>query len=272
MNPLPEINQSILKMEDSTQWINECLKKFGFYPELTSPNYIKLLKAKKGLAKANSFLDQVDMILANSRDQETDIATWIGEDEELLKLVYSTGIRYSVAVLNAILDVLDDLDVYPVHILELGGGNGWALSLLDEFFDTSCKLTLVEMNKVWKSVSPKLNLVNLRYGDYVSETKVDLIFTIFGAPYFGFEELVACAARSLSDRGYFIAALRIPNEMMGTDFLNRCTAAGLEFDSKRSGRVAVKSPQGRERFPILVFKRGAAVEEESVGFDLLREL
>lgn len=259
-------------MEDSTQWINESLKKFGFVPELTSPNYIKLLKAKKGLAKANSFLDQVDLILANSRDQETEIAKLIGEDEELLKLVYSTGIRYSVAVLNAIFDVLDDLDLYPAHILELGGGNGWALSLLDEFFDTSCKLTLVEMNKVWQPVTPNVNLVNLRYDDYVPQTKADLIFTIFGAPYFGFEELVSCVARSLSERGYFIAALRIPNEMMGTDFLNRCAAAGLELDSKRSGKLAVKSPHGQERFPILVFQRGACVEEEPFGFDLLRDL
>ena len=261
-------------MEDSTQWINESLKKFGFVPELTSPNYIKLLKAKKGLAKANSFLDQVDLILANSRDQETEIAKLIGEDEELLKLVYSTGIRYSVAVLNAILDVLDDLDLYlyPAHILELGGANGWALSLLDEFFDTSCKLTLVEMNKVWQPVTPNVNLVNLRYDDYVPQTKADLIFTIFGAPYFGFEELVACVARALSERGYFIAALRIPNEMILTDFLNRCAAVGLEFDSKRSGKLAVKSPHGQERFPILVFQRGTSVEYEPFGFDLLRDL
>lgn len=259
-------------MEDSTQWINESLKKFGFVPELTSPNYIKLLKAKKGLAKANSFLDQVDLILANSPDQETEIANLIGEDEELLKLVYSTGIRYSVAVLNAIFDVLDDLDVYPAHILELGGGNGWALSLLDEFFDESCRLTLVEMNKAWQPVTPKLNLVNLRYEAYVPETKADLIFSIFGAPYFGFEELVACAARSLVDSGYFIAALRIPDKIMLTDFLKTCAAAGLELDSKRSGKLAVKSPHGQERFPILVFKRGAAVEEEPFEFPLLRNL
>ena len=269
---MPEFNLSFLKMEDSTQWINESLKKFGFVPELTSPNYIKLLKAKKGLAKANSFLDQVDLILANSRDQETEIAKLIGEDEELLKLVYSTGIRYSVAVLNAIFDVLDDLDLYPAHILELGGANGWALSLLDEFFDTSCRLTLVEMNKAWQPVTPKLNLVNLRYEAYVPETKADLIFTIFGAPYFGFEELVACVERALSETGYFIAALRIPDEVMLINFLKMCATAGLEFDSKRSGKLAVKSPHGQERFPILVFSRGKSVEEVPFGFDLLREL
>jgi hypothetical protein len=258
-------------MEDSTQWINESLKKFGFYPELTSPNYIKLLKAKKGLAKANSFLDQVDMILENSPDQETEIAKLIGEDEELLKLVYSTGIRYSVHVLNAIFDVLDDLEVDPAHILELGAANGWALSLLDEYFDTGCKLTLVEMNKVWKAVSPKFNVVNLRYDDYAPDTKADLIFTIFGAPYFGFEELVACVARSLSDSGYFIAALRIPDDMMLTDFLKTCAAAGLELDSKRSGKLAVKAPHGQERFPILVFSRGTAVENKPFEFPLLRD-
>ena len=157
-------------MEDSKQWINESLKKFGFYPELTSPNYIKLMKAKKGLAKANFFLDQVDLILANSTDQETEIAKLIGEDEELLKLVYSTGIRYSVAVLNAIFAVLDDLEVDPAHILELGAANGWALSLLDEYFDSSCKLTLVEKNRVWKAVSPKFNVVNLSYEDYDTDT------------------------------------------------------------------------------------------------------
>ena len=168
-------------MEDSKKWINESLKKFGFVPELTSPNYIKLLKAKKGLAKANSFLDQVDLILANSRDQETDIAKLIGEDEELLKLVYSTGIRYSVHVLNAIFDVLDDLDLYPTHIMDLGGANGWALSLLDEFFEDNCKLTLVDMYPVWKPVTPKINLVNLKYEEYHTDAKADLIFSIFGA-------------------------------------------------------------------------------------------
>lgn len=258
-------------MKDSKQWINESLKKFGFYPELTSPNYIKLMKAKKGLAKANSFLDQVDMILANSRDQETEIAKLIGEDEELLKLVYSTGIRYSVAVLNAIFDVLDDLEVDPAHILELGAANGWALSLLDEYFDNSSKLTLVEKNRVWKAVSPKFNVVNLSYEEYDTDTKADLIFTIFGAPYFGFEELVACVARSLSDSGYFIAALRIPDKIMGTDFLKTCATAGLELDSKRSGKLAVKAPHGQERFPILVFSRGTAVENKPFEFPLLRD-
>lgn len=258
-------------MEDSKQWINESLKKFGFYPELTSPNYIKLMKAKKGLAKANSFLDQVDMILANSRDQETEIAKLIGEDEELLKLVYSTGIRYSVHVLNSIFDVLDDLEVDPAHILDLGAANGWALSLLDEYFDSSCKLTLVEKNRVWKAVSPKFNVVNLSYGDYDTDTKADLIFTIFGAPYFGFEELVTCVDRAMSARGYFIAALRIPDDLMLSNFLKLCASAGLEFDSIRSGQLTVKAPHGLERFPILVFKRGTAVEEEPVGFELLRE-
>ena len=259
-------------MEDPKKWINESLKKFGFVPELTSPNYIKLLKAKKGLAKANFFLDQVDLILANSTDQETEIAKLIGEDEELLKLVYSTGIRYSVHVLKAIFDVLDDLDLYPAHILDLGGANGWALSLLDEFFEDNCKLTLVEMNPVWKAVNPKINLVNLKYEDYHTDAKADLIFSIFGAPYFGFEEFVACAARSLSDSGHFIAALRISNEVMLADFLKMCAAAGLEFDSNRSGKIAVKSPNGQERFPILVFSRGKSVEEAPFEFDLLREL
>lgn len=259
-------------MEDSTQWINESLKKFGFVPELTSPNYIKLLKAKKGLAKANSFLDQVDLILANSPDQETEIAKLIGEDEELLKLVYSTGIRYSIPVLNVIFDVLDDMDLYPAHILELGGGNGWALSLLDEFFGDSCRLTLVEMNKVWQPVTPKLTLVNLRYEAYMPETKADLIFTIFGSPYFGFDELVACVARSLSHSGYFIATLRIPDKIMLADFLKTCATAGLELDSKRSGKLAVKAPHGQERFPILVFSRGTAVENKPIEFPLLRDL
>ena len=259
-------------MEDSKKWINESLKKFGFVPELTSPNYIKILKAKKGLAKANFFLDQVDLILANSTDQETEIAKLIGEDEELLKLVYSTGIRYSVHVLNAIFDVLDDLDLYPTHIMDLGGANGWALSLLDEFFEDNCKLTLVEMNPVWKAVTPKINLVNLKYEDYHTDAKADLIFSIFGTPYFGFEEFVACAARSLSDSGHFIAALRIPNDVMLADFLKMCAAAGLEFDSNRSGKIAVKSPNGQERFPILVFSRGKSVEGVPFGAPLLREL
>ena len=259
-------------MEDSKKWINESLKKFGFSPELTSPSYIKLLKAKKGFAKANFFLDQVDLILANSTDQETEIAKLIGEDEELLKLVYSTGIRYSVHVLNAIFDILDDLELYPAHIMDLGGANGWALSLLDEFFEESCKLTLVEMNTVWQPVTPKINEVNLKYEDYHTDTKADLILSIFGAPYFGFEELVACAARSLSDSGYFITALRIPNEMMLINFLNMCAIAGLEFDSNRSGQLAVKSSNGQERFPILVFSRGKSVEEVPFGAPLLRDL
>jgi len=259
-------------MEDSKKWINESLKKFGFVPELTSPNYIKLLKAKKGFAKANFFLDQVDLILANSADQETEIAKLIGEDEELLKLVYSTGIRYSVHVLNSIFDVLDDLELFPAHIMELGGANGWALSLLDEFFEDGCRLTLVEMNKAWQPVTPKLNVVNQKYEDYYTDVKADLIFSIFGAPYFGFEEFVACAERSLSDSGYFISALRIPNDPGLTDFLKLTSAAGLEFDSKRSGQLVVKSSNGQERFPILVFSRGKSVEEKPFGFDLLREL
>jgi hypothetical protein len=105
-----------------------------------------------------------------------------------------------------------------------------------------------------------------------SGVKADLIFSIFGAPYFGFEEFVACAARSLSDSGYFISALRIPNDPGLTDFLKLTSAAGLEFDSKRSGQLVVKSSNGQERFPILVFSRGKSVEEKPFGFDLLREL
>ena len=55
-------------------------------------------------------------------------------------------------------------------------------------------------------------------------------------------------------------------------FVKMCAAAGFEFDANRSGKIAVKSPNGQERFPILVFSRGKSVKEAPLGFDLLRDL
>jgi hypothetical protein len=260
-------------MEDSKKWISESLKKFGFFPELTtSSKYIRMLKAKKGLAKADFFLYQVDLILENSFDPEFEIAQLVGEDEELLRLVYSTGIGSSIHALNLVFDILDDLEFFPEHIMELGGANGWALSLLNEFFEESCIMTLVEMNKVWRPVTSKIKFVNLKYEEFFPDTKADLIFSIFGAPSQGFEELIKCAERSLSVNGYFITVLRIPNDIILNDFLKMSTNAGLGLDRKRSGKFSIKSFNRLERFPILVFSKLNSANGEAFCYSSLREL
>jgi hypothetical protein len=260
-------------MEDNKSWINENLKNFGFLPELTSSSkYIKKLRSKMGFAKANSFLNQVDLILENSYDPEFEITKLVGEDEELLKIVFSTGIASSVNVLNSIFDILDELDIFPQQIIELGGANGWALFLLNEFFEESCKMTLVEMNNVWKPVSSKINLINKNYKDFHTEDKSELIITIFGAPENGFHELVECVERSITNEGVFITALRIADDTLLNGFIQKCESVGLGLDMKKSGKLMVKSWIRDENFPILVFSKASPLNNEAVNFNLLRSL
>lgn len=262
---------SNIKINNSKTIIKSRLKELGYFPELnTSSKYIAKLRSKMGLNSANHFLRQVDLILENSNDPEFEIAKLIGDNDELLRMVYSTGIESSIYIMDAIFEILDQTQISPNHIIDLGGANGWSLVLLQEYFEESFTMTSVEQNQFWKSVSPEITTVNERYADFHSEQKANLIISIFGSTMDDTVELFECVERNLTDDGVFITGLRIPDNYYFELVSQKASQIGLNVDLDKSGKVFVKSSIGTERFPILVFSRANYPNEDTLDLDRLK--
>lgn len=258
-------------MSTDKTWIRGRMKSFGFFPEFnTSSKYIAKLRSKMGLNPANHFLHQVDLILDYGNDPEFEIAKLIGDNDELLRMVYSTGIESSIYIMDAIFEILDQIQIAPNHIIDLGGANGWSLLLLQEYFEESFIMTSMDQNQFWKSVSPEITTVNKRYADFHSAQKANLIISIFGATMDDTVELIECVERNLTDDGVFITGLRIPDNYYFEHVIHKASQIGLNVDFEKSGKVFVKSSNGTERFPILVFSRANFSNADTLDLDRLQ--
>ena len=254
-----------MKLTQGQKWIYNRLKDFGFNPDAAggTDTYYKALRKHLGLKKREEFLDRVDDIIESGFNVEERITEFIGTDLKLLKLV--VDIHVSMYILDCILDLLDDLDLDPSHVLELGGANGWALALVEEFLETDIQLSLIERNVNWDVVNEKISVIAQAYKDSSLKENADFAFSIFGAPADEMESLFQCAKRNLALGSYFIAVLRIPNNEALQLVLEQSYRCGFALDQQVSCRVQVNHPEHawhRESFPVLVFKK-----ELSDGFN-----
>jgi len=246
--------------------INLKLQQFGFFPEFSNTSkYISKIKSYLGVRQANNILNNIDFILGTSKveDAENDIADLIGNDDILLKIIYSTGIETSAVIFNSMLNILDKTAINPKIIADLGGANGWALVLLEEYFENNSILLLIEQNKTWGRVNSDIQCIYEKYNNVSIDKKVDFAISIFGISAFNSEALLKCASYILSDEGYLLLALRIPDDSTFRNFQIIAKSNGLGIIQDFSRRVIYQNQSSKrtETFPIIMLSKSIVNSE-----------
>lgn len=249
--------------------IKNRLKEFGFFPEFSNNSkYLAKLKSYLGLKKAEELLDNIDLILETTSnndkiDTEYEIAKLANGDPALLNIIYSSGIETSIEIFCEVLNILDNIEIEPHVICDLGGANGWSLQLLDEYFDHNSKLFLIEQNPTWEVVNPKIVVLNLDYAVVSDNLQTDLIISIFGSPANNIESLLRCASVVMKKDSLFIVALRIPNNYYFEKFQLSANKYGLGVDFNNSKRMKYfhKVKSFSETFPIITLSNSIIQKE-----------
>ncbi len=236
--------------------IKNRLKEFGFFPEFSNKSkYLTKIRSYLGVKEANYLLNNIDFILgtSNAENAENDIANLIGEDNTLLKIIYSTGIETSAVIFNSMLNILDTTTIEPKKIADLGGANGWALELLEEYFEISSDLILIEQNSAWGKVKENIECIYEEYNSVKSCRNVDLAISIFGISAFDPESLLKCATNILSKDGCLLIALRIPDNSTFKKFQLIAKSFGFGILIENSRRVIYQNQSSKmiETFPLL---------------------
>lgn len=251
---------------ESLTWINNRLKNFGFYPELKDHRkYISALKMYLGNANAIRFLNKIDKIIEEDiilekGNTEEKICDLIGSDNRLLKMIYSTGLYSSVVILNRIMDLIEDLNLDPSHIVDFGGANGWSLEIIKEFLEEEVKLSLIEQNKNWGVVTDSIILSAETYSLATLTDKADFGISIFGSTKNDYNQFSECVNRNLNNDGIFILTLRIPEDETFEEFINIMNDNGFFLDTKYSEYICFNTGYYFECFPLMVFRRNETAE------------
>ncbi len=249
--------------------IKNRLKEFGFFPEFSNKSkYLAKLKSYLGLKKAEELLDNIDFILENTSDNdkidtEYEIAKLAIGDPVLINIIYSSGIETSIEIFCEVLNILDNIEIEPHVICDLGGANGWSLQLLDEYFELSSKLILIEQNPTWEVVNPKIVVLNSDYAAVSENLQSELIISIFGSPANNVESLLKCASAIMKKDSLFIVALRIPNNYYFEKFQLIANKYGLGVDFNNSKRLQYYHKNNRftETFPIFTLSNSIIQKE-----------
>jgi hypothetical protein len=248
-------------MTDLDLIINK-LRQFGFFPEFSNRSkYLAKIKSYLGVKESNKLLDNIDFFINTSKpkDFENDMSKLIGDDIGLLKIVYSTGINTSAYIFNSMLNILDTINIEPKTITDLGGGNGWALELLEEYFELSSDLILIEQNSTWGKVNENIICINDEYNSVTKNLNSDLVISIFGIFPDDPEPLLRCAFNIMSKDGYLLIALRISDNSTFSKFQLSAKSFGFGIISESSIRICYlnKSADMIESFPILLMSNSS---------------
>lgn len=242
------------------------LRQFGFFPEFSNKSkYLAKVRSYLGVKEADKLLNNIDFIIATSKagDVENDIAKLIGQDVGLLKMVYSTGIEISACIFNSMLNILDSTNIEPKIIADLGGANGWALELLEEYFELSSELILIEKNHNWGKVNENIKCINKDYNSVTENLNSDLVISIFGIYAFDTEPLLRCVFNIMSKDGYLLIALRIPDNSTFSKFQLTAKSFGFEILLESSKRVRYKNNSSKEieTFPLLLLSKSTSTNK-----------
>ncbi len=240
--------------------IKNRLKEFGFFPEFSNKSkYLTKIRSYLGIKESNNLLNNIDFILgtSNAEDAENEIANLIGNDNILLKIIYSTGIETSAVIFNSMLNILDTTTINPKIIADLGGSNGWSLELLEEYFENNSRLLLIEQNKTWGRVNERIICIYENYDNVSVDIKVDFAISIFGISAYDSEPLLKCASNILSNDGYLLLSLRIPDDSTFLKFqiIAKSNGFGIVKDFSRRIIYQNQSSKRTEIFPLLMLTK-----------------
>jgi hypothetical protein len=235
------------------KFIYHKLRSHGFHPEYNNFDYY-YNGLKKHLGKKNTerLLNNIDRLIAEgSINLERQINEIIKGDKVLLKYIYSTGIGYSVIILESIIHEIKQRNLNPNHIVELGGANGWALSVIRDLFKWEAKYSVVDLNPNWGIVEKYIEQNTISYSEFICKPKSDLVISIFGETFNNVENILKCASDSLENGGLFIGSLRIPNTNLYDSFVKRAKEYSLSTEVDTLISINIEN----EVFPIFIFSK-----------------
>jgi hypothetical protein len=249
--------------------IKSKLRHWGFYPEfINKSKYFAKLKSYLGVKGANDLLDEIDLIISSTHnvdhiDTEFEIASLAKGDSDLLKIIYSTDIHTSAFIFNEMLNTLDNLEIEPKLICDLGGGNGWTLELLDEYFNLNSELFLIEKNENWGKISEGIKILSLDYNQVSTKLNSDLTISIFGVPFNQPQSLLKCASIVMKNESFLLLALRIPDNPSFANFQKYANLVGLGIIKEKSRRVKYINSQDKsvQIFPLLLISNSIEQSE-----------
>ena len=181
---------------------------------------------------------------------------FIGEDEVFFKTVISMQIQNSADLFQEILTSINELEIEPKRVLELGGANGWATDYLKKYVFSELEMAVVvDSFPAWTPIAKDIDLVALDYFSYNPEVKFDFIFSILGYSTRNHSAFVEKAISVLEDGGYLILALRIATDEMYEYVENTATSLGCELVPEGCKKVE-SGTFFTEIFPVITIRKG----------------
>ena len=179
------------------------------------------------------------------------IRTLIGKDTKHLKILISGQIAISVAILQQVMDNLDNAlgNSKELSILELGGYDGWASDYLNKKLNIPSNIDVVDRESKVKSKNENVRLIEDDYNSYRSESKYDVVFSILGAPAEDLSDLINCITSNIKDNGIAYLGLRIQPEDYVT-FVAHFSSHKLFQLTETVSTVSVNMSHGWETLPV----------------------
>jgi len=211
------------------------LKKYGYHLELSKDldlyerKLIKYLSEERYENICKLREDMQDGVLEYRVSPEEPMEQFIGEDVKLYKIILSSQITASIAILKVIESLFRKSTMKVKNILDLGGADGWAADYLSKTFKWNSKITVVDKYKYWKSNEKSIQIIHEDYGHFKVSNKFDLIISIFGTSPFLLENFLKCIKRSLSPEGMAFVSLRISDENDFRLFQDELIKNNLDF-------------------------------------------
>ncbi len=239
---------------------------FSWEPELSADldkHEDKLLE-HLGKEKYSLFWD-----LRHSENRSEDNTfNFIGEDQKLLRLIFSSQINSSISLSEYIFKVAHSKLAGSTSVLELGGADGWALDFLQKKYLNLSNLVNVEFRTIWQKLNGKINQIHCTYNDFISPDKFDIVFSILGAPLSGSDELLNCVAKYLKPDGYAFLALRISTDKYFNEIVDKIYDRDLSILPTSSSMVNC----GKERIPVICVLNKKSIINENQKLRFVREI
>jgi hypothetical protein len=182
---------------------------------------------------------------------ENYVRSLIGKDTKHLKILISGQIAISVAILQQVIDNLNNAlgNRTELSILELGGYDGWASDYLNKKLNISSKIDVVDRESKVQSKNENVRLIEDDYNSYRSESKYDVVFSILGAPAGDLSDLISCITSNIKDNGIAYLGLRIQPEDYVT-FVEHFSSHKLFQLTETVSTVSVNMSHGWETLPV----------------------
>ena len=241
------------------------LRKNGYRPDLCDGNGEKFQKTLYNYLGKDKY-EHYCLISDNSNSEE-EITEFAGTDMKLLKLFQSSQIKISIRFTELILDRIKEIGLSPKNILDLGGSDGWSSNFIRKKINSNSTITVIDKNKNFIPVEDDITIHNIKYSEFTSEEKFDLVVSILGSPMDGIEDLYSCINRVLSDEGIVFLGLRISSTSDYTRSLEIANNLGFSYSSEFSERIIVFD----ESVPFICLKRSDQKSTSNEKFIITRK-